>query len=205
VEQSRDFQLFCRLYDAVINGVRYDIKTIPTLLNPLTMRENLLPLYATKVGFFTNKQINDRVLRYILSAFPIALKHKGTKFGIELAVNAVLKAENSIENAIVNITNKDEYIVDIVTPINIYNKTALQEFLKYIVPAGYKYTISVGIRKDVGDTELDLQNSINHAAYDNEELSLIYKEKEPTKPLERLLGAIDTTIVITGAEENNNG
>ena len=79
VNNSRDFQLFCRLYDYINNGVKFDIDSIININDPLKINDRLLNLYGSKVGFFTNKNINTNVLRRILKAFPYLIKYKGTK------------------------------------------------------------------------------------------------------------------------------
>ena len=58
VNNSRDFQLFCRLYDYINNGVKFDIDSIININDPLKINDRLLNLYGSKVGFFTNKNIN---------------------------------------------------------------------------------------------------------------------------------------------------
>ena len=150
IEQSRDFQLFCRLYDCINNGVQFDISTITDILDPIKVNDRIVKLLATRVGFITDIDIDNTVLRYILSAYPYIIKNKGTRKGIETAVNAILHAEHSIKAATVEIVNKPaegsnqaEYSVNIYTPIILSSKTkkALNELLKYILPVGYIFDI----------------------------------------------------------------
>ena len=150
IEQSRDFQLFCRLYDCINNGVQFDISTITDILDPIKVNDRVVKLLATRVGFITDIDIDNTVLRYILSAYPYIIKNKGTRKGIEAAVNAILHAEHSIKAATVEVINKPaegsnqaEYSVNIYTPIILSSKTkkALNELLKYILPVGYVFDI----------------------------------------------------------------
>lgn len=150
IEQSRDFQLFCRLYDCINNGVQFDISTITDILDPIKVNDRIVKLLATRVGFITDIDIDNTVLRYILSAYPYIIKNKGTRKGIEAAVNAILHAEHSIKAATVEVINKPaegsnqaEYSVNIYTPIILSSKTkkALNELLKYILPVGYIFDI----------------------------------------------------------------
>ena len=150
IEQSRDFQLFCRLYDCINNGVQFDISTITDILDPIKVNDRIVKLLATRVGFITDIDIDNTVLRYILSAYPYIIKNKGTRKGIEAAVNAILHAEHSIKAATVEVVNKPaegsnqaEYSVNIYTPIILSSKTkkALNELLKYILPVGYVFDI----------------------------------------------------------------
>lgn len=151
VESSRDFQLFCRLFDTIVNSLRFRTRTVLNLTNPMKLNDRMLKLYATKVGFITDREIDANVLRYILAAFPYIIKNKGTKLGIEQAVYTILKAENTIDPPYVEIINKfydngefipnKSYIINIYLAARIYNKVALEELLKYVIPAGYIYNI----------------------------------------------------------------
>lgn len=149
VEQSRDFQLFCRLYDCINNGVRYDINSMLLILDPMKVSDRMLNLLCTKVGFFTNRNYDSKILRYILVAFPYALKYKGSKHGIEIAVSTILKAEADFRVAEVNDEiikttveiDSNEHVIRIFTTVEINNKNALKDFLKYIMPVGYVYSL----------------------------------------------------------------
>lgn len=158
VEQSRDFQLLCRLRDSIDNAVKFDILSMIDILDSMKIKDTMLPLLATKMGFFSKKlkDIDSKTLRYILSAFCIAVQHKGSRLGIEYAVNAVLKAENinasgstPIAEVIIDNVNYD---VTILTSTELYNKTALDEFLKYVLPIGYTYHVLPGEKQQVGNT-----------------------------------------------------
>ena len=147
INTSRDFQLMSRLTDSISLGQRSDISTITNLNVPDKCKNSILDLLAKKVGFFTDKYIDDNVLRHIIGAFQTAVKYKGTKIGISQAVIAILKAENSIERPEIDIVQEDladpdnSYQIRIFTPIKLINKVALEEFLKYVVPIGWTYTI----------------------------------------------------------------
>lgn len=148
MKESRDFQILPRIDDLLFLGEHYDISTIQELNNPKKCRNSCLKYLAEKVGFYTDKYIPDNVLINIISAFRTALKNKGTDLGIQQAVIAILKAENSIDPPKIIYTRSDsslqyyeQYTINIYTPIKIINEVALREFLKYIIPAGYNYNI----------------------------------------------------------------
>lgn len=154
MNESRDFQLLTRLNDIMFMGQRADIATIQNLNDSKKCKNTFLNLLAKKVGFFTDKYIEENVLRNIIGAFKIAIKHKGTKIGIEYAVRAILKAENSRGVPEIQINNSD-YSIDIFTPVNIKNVEALNEFLKYIIPAGYIVNIYSYIKVPTATTQLN--------------------------------------------------
>ena len=148
VEQSRDFQLFCRIFDASFNGTKFDIDSMIQVLDPAKVNDRMLELYCTRVGFYPTKSIDAKVLRYIIAAFPFIIKNKGTKLGIQQCIYTILKAENSTLPPYVEIINinlsensNDDYVINIYTPIKLFNEVALRELLRYVVPAGYTYNI----------------------------------------------------------------
>lgn len=220
VKESRDFQLLCRLYDMTHQDIRYHIDTMTDALTAEKANNRILPLLADRVGFRTNKHIDDNVLRYIISAFPYIIKNKGTKKGIEQAAATILKAENSIDPPTITIDNTN-YIITITTPIKIFNKVALEELLKYIIPTGYIFEISEGKRAD---------SSKPQQFYHNDSAAYLRAATEPGEPEPNALavtrntnldtnnyiytgdtedfitsnvGAVGLTVV--GIEENNNG
>lgn len=146
--ESRDFQLFCRLYDCVMNGVKFDIDTIPDILDATKCRTAVLSLLQTKLGFFTNKQVTDDALRYVLTAFPIMVKNKGSLKAIQQAVNVFFKI-NGLRNAVkvwtVSEASKvyDTWVNDhtIIIGINstVKDISLLEELFKYIMPTGFDY------------------------------------------------------------------
>lgn len=219
VKESRDFQLLCRLYDMTHQDIRYHIDTMTDALTAEKANNRILPLLADRVGFRTNKHIDDNVLRYIVAAFPYIIKNKGTKKGIEQAAATILKAENSIDPPIITIDNIN-YIITIITPIKIFNKTALEELLKYIVPAGYIFEISEGKRADQSSPQVfyhsdkvALLKASNSNADKPNALALTRKADivkddytytgDTDDFITSSVGAVGLTVV--GIKENNNG
>lgn len=143
VQESRDYQLLLRLYDSWNSGVNYSIKTILNILDSVTVSDSLLELLATRVGFFSRVRLDTNVLRYIVGAFPYLIRDKGTEKGIREAVYTILKAENNpdaVEPIVVSIQN-NTHNIQILTTNTLYNKAALKELLRYILPFGYTYTL----------------------------------------------------------------
>ena len=159
VNESRDFQLFCRLYDFVNNSVLFDVKTMINILDPYLINDKMLSLLAKKVGFFTPLNIDTKLLRYIISAFPYILKYKGSKKGIELAVSTILKVEGTDNDYIVLVDNED-YTINIYTSLRLFNRKALIEVLKYIMPIGYTFNIQE-YDKYKATTQLSIYNYAN--------------------------------------------
>lgn len=150
INESRDFQILARLSDVLFSGIKYDIDSMVNVLDATLAKDRMLQLMCTKIGFFPNIEIDSQVLKYIIASFPYIIKNKGNELGIKYAVNAILKAENNPEavgEPLVIIVNeegeqgRDSYTIYIYTTIQLYNQAALQELLRYVVPAGYAYKL----------------------------------------------------------------
>lgn len=149
IDESRDFQLLCRLWEVWFAGAKNRADSIPHILDPDIADDSLLELLCTRVGFFPRIKIDAAVLREIIKAFPFIVKKKGTKEGIEQAVYTILKAEEdprALGEISVEITTRQENgesVADILisTQNKIYNKDALQELLRYVIPFGFIYSI----------------------------------------------------------------
>jgi len=151
VDQSRDFQLLCRLYDVILNGVKYDVDGISRIINTHDCKSTILQLLQTKLGFFTSYNFTDTTVRYILECFPVLVKRKGTRLAIEQAVYMFLKInglETRVQVDIISDTptkaQKRVYgkqITDHCVVIGIDSQvkdvTPLKEVLRYIIPFGY--------------------------------------------------------------------
>lgn len=172
VNNSRDFQLFCRVYDCLVNGVRFDINSMTNVLDAMTIKDNMLPLLCTKLGFFTKEDIPNDVLRVILKSFPYAIKNKGSIRGIQYAVCAILKMEGTFEIPEIIIDN-DEYIVRIYTQVDIINKRPLKVYLEYIVPLGYDVSIERYVKYIPDTTSLTTNITSVQTSQENNSISVV--------------------------------
>lgn len=216
IEQSRDFQLLCRLYDSINNGVRFDINTITNILNPLKVNDRVIQLLATRVGFNIEEETDTNLLRYILSTFPYALKYKGTKKGINYVVSAALKAEHSSDPPIIDIVNEsynpnkpeeknpDHFTIAIHLPVKINTSTqnTLLEALKYIIPTGYLVSIDAYYPKGRGDRTTELYDYYNVAVIHNLPIYINSGLRRESDPNNTLPGNPDNPNIPTWEEIN---
>lgn len=181
VNNSRDFQLFCRLYDCVNDGVKFDIDSMQSIIDTDSCSAKLLQLLQSKLGFITNVEIDNESLRYVLRAFPEIMKNKGSKKAILQTLNVFAKIKNIKANIDCIIVNKesrngrtyDVYKIQIIinaSPSDIplvKDTTILDEIFKYIIPTGYtvEYLFSTDITSSIvlnqNDTVAVLQYSNN--------------------------------------------
>ena len=208
--ESRDFQLFCRLYDCVVNGIKFDIDTIPDILDAQKCRSSMLALLQTKLGFFTNKKLNDDALRYVLTAFPMMVKNKGSLKAIKQAINIFFKV-NGIDSEVQvwlvsepttmfgTQINDHTIVVSINSPVK--DVSLLEEIFRYILPTGFGYYFSFYNQFDTIDTygqsdEATLLLVSNNVNQIRESGSII---KSGNSVLNRLWGAVDT-VYLSGDE-----
>lgn len=158
---SRDFQLIGRLYDCIINGIKFDVDSMLDIINTDNIDSKLLKLLQTKLGFFTSKDITDDDLRYILEAFPIIIKNKGSLKGIEQAVSVFLKLnhiKSNVKIEVFNNTSVHPYVIQIYLNMPYTDTFILDEILKYILPTGY--VISYDFYNDIGSFDTYVESKI---------------------------------------------
>jgi hypothetical protein len=102
--------------------------------------DNLLPLLATKVGFFKTLDLSDDMYRKVLSAFPYIIRYKGSQKGIQLIVNLFERLTNTFVEL-----DRDYETGDWVILFDNYGPHAelLQTLLEYVRPAGMFITYKV--------------------------------------------------------------
>ena len=203
--QSRDFQLMCRLYDCIVNGVKFDIDSMLYIINTENCISKVLQLLQTKLGFFTNKDITDEDLRYILQAFPVMIKNKGSLLAIKQAVRVYLKTQHIDTEVLISIKNKNadkSYVVQIGIKSSFRDTTVLDEMLRYILPTGYEFTYVFYTDINEVTNLVDLNKTVTLYASDTINSSVRHEDfVNDTK--NRLLGAVDTTEVISSDSNGN--
>lgn len=143
VKHSRDFQLLCNSFDCLQGNTKYYIDSIVDINNTSLIKDNLLPLLQTKLGFFTREEFSSKEIRTVMEAFKYMVKNKGSRKGILQAITIFLKTNNLGRNSRIIVLNKDDdtrkplYIVNIKIESEYLDTTLLTELLRYVIPAGY--------------------------------------------------------------------
>jgi hypothetical protein len=155
-------------------GVKFDIDSIRDTTDTDLCNETVLNFLQTKLGFFTNKNMNTATQRLILKAFPYLVKNKGSRKGIEQAIQVFLKTQGVTGNISVHTINKEKklnsitglnkldnvYIIELGIQTKILDTTILDEILKYIIPTGYIVKYSFYQSYNI-DTEVNTSDTIN--------------------------------------------
>ena len=181
ISNSRDFQLFCRLYEVILNGTKFDIDSIININNADKINERLLQLLAIKEGFFTDYQFDSNTLRCILKSFPHIIKYKGTKQGIRMAVNTILKLENSSESPVINIDESGVIVVAVKLDV-IEHRQALEELLQYVLPIGANVQFIYNTRTARRSSQVKSSSVINTMKNNSAYVSSVLKSKSDKAP-----------------------
>lgn len=145
MQESRDFQLLSRLYDLVFQAARFSIDSMEQISDTMRCNDLLLPLVATKVGFFTDLNLTSKADRICLSAFPYIIKYKGSLQGITLVANVFEQITNT--NVGVQLDKDDSSHVTITFEDYTPDIDLLYSLLSYIRPVGL--LIDYVVRSDV--------------------------------------------------------
>lgn len=169
VDESRDFQLLCRIIDVYLKGCLNKSSYIPYQLDLDKCDEQLLYAIANMQGFTTKKYIPPNILRNILKVFPYCIKKKGTKEAIELASYAVLSTDRLIYYIDIQITSYAEsdslnsYTIRITCNSQSEYLPYLEEVLKFIIPIGWRieYQLLNTYRKEANTLKIEPKSKIS--------------------------------------------
>lgn len=138
-DRSRDFQMFCRLFDTSFNSVKQSIDTMDNISDTMSCDTVLLPLLKDKLGFKSSMRLGDKELRYILDAFPVIMRYKGSKRAIDYVTNLYSRIVSSISSSSpiqVTVENTN-YIIEVSSEEAVVRSDLLFELLNYVLPTGY--------------------------------------------------------------------
>lgn len=98
-ESSRDFQVFLKLVDIVVNVCQCDTEYFVSLLSPENCKARLLPLLANHVGYEYDYQEKVSMNRTIIKNWAVLKRNRGSVTGISMAVALALKQIEDIDQA----------------------------------------------------------------------------------------------------------
>ena len=157
VDESRDFQLLCKVIDVYLCGCINRSATIPYQLDLDKCSEDLLWAIAYMQGFTTKEYIPPNVLRNVCRVFPYCIKNKGTDSAIKTASYAVLSVDRLITGLDITVfaESVDQELSSTTEKYSIYiecdvDSAYLSPYLKYldevlsfIVPPGFRIKYSI--------------------------------------------------------------
>lgn len=170
-DQSRDFQLFERLFDVALNSVKTNSDNIYNLPINDNTDERLIDLMTLTLGFKSRHHYNVKQLTSLCSAFAEIVRNKGTLTSIELAGNALLTAEGIKDKIEVDYHldsgNYNYSIIDIYIPQDLSDVNLFRDLLTYVLPAGVSCNLirELKLSPDAYITEVATKDTV--IIYDN--------------------------------------
>lgn len=165
VSESRDFQLLLRLYDSIFGGLKYDIDSMQYITDTKHLRNVILPLLSTKLGFFSNLELDDRALRLILESLPYFLQYKGALQGIKNVVNLYLKIMNETGAVLISysaegVGNILDHTIQFGSDIEFTNLPLLDTLLDLILPVGFNKYFYYFAQLDIVENMIEQMDEI---------------------------------------------
>ncbi len=148
-EKSRDFQLFCRIFNIYLNALIEQSNKIIYNTDVDSLNENLLYLKARRLGFTTHKYFPPNILRNICETFPSLIRRKGTEQAIKDAVYTILSVNNLVTLLGIDRLNPDDKNeISIISNVEDAEIDYISELLSFIVPAGVKWNYVANVTKE---------------------------------------------------------
>lgn len=211
VNESRDFQLLCRVFNPLLNSSKWYTDGIIHSIDTNIISNRLLDLLKTYVGFFSNQTIDNDSLRMILKAFPYLIKYKGSRKGIEEAIYLFLKTQDIKTQSYILITNKEivppsklEDVYSIEIGIKSFEKidiTILRELIRYVVPTGYLLKF-VLYNDQQAFSNFIIKNKANIVVISNTYNSMVAGTGEQSNNINTQ--SVDTVDIINSANDTTN-
>ena len=192
--ESRDFQVFGRLYETLFNYIKSNIDLIYNLPTGYYSDKKLVQLLAKTLGFQSKHEYITKDLQNLLSIFSYIIKRKGTKEVLEIVSTLLLTSQN-LEGKAEVLLEEDEngkqlYSVKIIFPEIVNDLELLEDVFNYILPAGYLFYTYIAISKPV-ESKIGQGNVAKITQFtDRLGMSSIYLQGNPA-----LTGATNTILV----------
>lgn len=186
--QSRDFQVFERLFDLALNNSRLYIDSMEFVPFSKGINKRLLELVARTLGFYGEHKYTSEDLYSIMSAYKYLIRNKGTLKAIKYACYALLNSQNIKGDVDVNVTNYDEeetdrkkgtkFEISVNIDYRVSDLILLVDLFEYIKPAGYTITINRVSRSSKYTNRVAVSNThstLNSVDTQSHSYSKIYK------------------------------
>lgn len=161
-KESRDFQLFGRIYDVIFNYLKNNTLAIRDLATNINTESKLLELMCNTLGFKTKHDYNDLELSALCSIFLKCMKSKGSIRSIKLLLDMITSIENSSSEAKI-IKDYEGKSLSILIPSDITDWTLIRDVMDYIMPAGSSYILqSQNLIEGKAKSEIQISSNVSH-------------------------------------------
>lgn len=223
-KESRDFQLFGRLYDIVFNYVKTNVDLMENFPINAHTDSKLIELLARTLGFNNKLNYRNDDLNAICNVFISLMRDKGSLRSIKSLVRTILNVSDINKNHLVSMNTASKYpLIEIHVPDVVSNSEIklLEDVLEYILPIGVCYDIKTTKVSEVDRGTLNLSdvlrssNLLDRSSKEysninitNEELGMTHTDEKTSGEL--IESSINNPIVgdmryskVIGSETNN--
>lgn len=175
-EKSRDFQVFLKLVDLVVNAAKADIDYFTSLISPDQCKVALLPLLSNYVG--KNYWYDEKVKfnRIVIKNWADLKQHRGSYIGVSMAVSLAINQLEDLDDAeifklfnVEFVTEEDRYGRRInKIRVYLYYKaylSKLYELIEAVRPAGTMIEIIPAVSINAQET-ISLTDEYRMLGYD---------------------------------------
>jgi hypothetical protein len=187
VEESRDFQLFCKLLDLVVNSVRYESTSI-NHMSVDCIDDKLLTLLLSRYGIKVTYEHND-YFRTLVGCINEVVRYKGSRYSIDCLINAFLRIYNlsggykvdiNKQEGIINIhlatrTLSNDIVNNLLTTIQQFTNTAMLVNIDYVISTPIDFKVGVDNKVDINPIESKYYSANPHNYYSNDDEHKDYK------------------------------
>lgn len=96
--ESRDYQVFLKLIDLIINAVKLDTDAFVNLINCDKCPDHMLPILASYVGYKYDYKESFDSNRMIIKYYPYLIRNRGNEIGIRLATALSVNAVGTLDD-----------------------------------------------------------------------------------------------------------
>ena len=218
VNESRDFQVLCRLYSFALNDILFNALSMRNVLDTKLTPDSILTYLCSRLGFFTSTSFTIEELRKILMCFPQLVKEKGSLQCIYDTVTLFLNIKHIRSSVHIDITNKikiapDEstpiYIISIGTDVPLGDTKIMDALWEYLLPTGYnvEYVVYLGVNTGVSEYEYGDSIEFANTTYAvNSNVGAIRHSRidygDTNNINNRTIGGVDTMVIYSPEDES---
>lgn len=97
--KSRDFQVFLKLLELVLNAVRSDTMYFSSLVSPMQCKARMLPFLSNYVGYTYDYEETVQMNRVITKNWSVLKRNRGSETGIRMAIALALSQLEDLDTA----------------------------------------------------------------------------------------------------------
>lgn len=180
-KESRDFQLFGRLYDVLYNYLKTNIDLMQPQEFYDTTETNFIELQLNTLGFFPKRNYSLQELKFLCSVYSEIIRNKGSIKGIEILIKSVLRSIGETNKFSIDMDNTaaaPTIRIRIQNYLSSQQNALIEEVLDYIMPIGVDYYIqNVTLLDEYENLSIKLSENVGLAKAASNDLSRVAKNE----------------------------